>query len=148
IVKQGHHHNVASVQASEEVLAQALQRVAIPKRFSLPMREIWQLQPRFELRKSSQARRLLTHPRFRAAYDFLLLRADESPELAQLGGWWTQAQTVGHDALATQLGTLAPTQADAADAEAVVDTADAPKKRPRRRRRRTDVSAGAPPTAE
>ncbi|MGH8539678.1 MAG: polynucleotide adenylyltransferase PcnB [Stenotrophobium sp.] len=93
IVKQGHHHNVASVQASEEVLAQALQRVAIPKRFSLPMREIWQLQPRFELRKSSQARRLLTHPRFRAAYDFLLLRAQAGEAPQELADWWTQAQT-------------------------------------------------------
>ncbi|MGH8462218.1 MAG: polynucleotide adenylyltransferase PcnB [Stenotrophobium sp.] len=93
IARQGHHYNVASVQASEEILAHAIERVAIPKRFSLPMREIWQLQPRFEMRKGGQARRLLTHPRFRAAYDFLLLRAQAGEAPQELADWWTQAQT-------------------------------------------------------
>ncbi|MGH8506580.1 MAG: polynucleotide adenylyltransferase PcnB [Stenotrophobium sp.] len=92
MVKQGHHYNVASVQASEEILSHAVQRVAIPKRCSLPMREIWQLQPRFEIRKGGQARRLLTHPRFRAAYDFLLLRAQAGEAPQELADWWTKAQ--------------------------------------------------------
>lgn len=92
IIKQGHHYNIASVQASEEILAHAVQRVAIPKRYSLPMREIWQLQPRFEMRKGGQARRLLTHPRFRAAYDFLLLRAQAGEAPQELADWWTKAQ--------------------------------------------------------
>ena len=73
--REGQHANVAIVQASEKVLAQAMHHVMIPKRFSLPMREIWVLQPRFEARQGGRAKRLLTHPRFRAAYDFLLLRA-------------------------------------------------------------------------
>ena len=50
-------------------------RVAIPKRFTLPMREIVALQPRFERREGRRALRLLDHPRFRAAYDFMVLRA-------------------------------------------------------------------------
>ncbi|HEX4871381.1 MAG TPA: polynucleotide adenylyltransferase PcnB [Nevskiaceae bacterium] len=91
---QGHPPLVALNQASEEVIAQAISRVAIPKRFSLPMREIWQMQPRFEeLRSGARARRLLTHPRFRAAYDFLLMRAVADPDLQPLASWWTQAQS-------------------------------------------------------
>src|SRR3546814_8569828 len=54
--------------------------------------EIWALQPRFDMRRGGRAQRLLTHPRFRAAYDFIVLRA-QSGELAQeLADWWTQAQ--------------------------------------------------------
>ena len=59
----------------------------MPKRFSFPMREIWLLQPRLERRRGKAPYRLLEHPRFRAAYDFLLLRSEagEAPkELARL----------------------------------------------------------------
>ena len=92
VEKEGHHINTAIAQAGEEVLARAVMRVAIPKRYSLPMREIWQLQPRFDMRQGSRAKRLMTHPRFRAAYDFLLLRAacGEAPQ--ELADWWTEAQ--------------------------------------------------------
>ncbi|MDD3762048.1 MAG: polynucleotide adenylyltransferase PcnB [Nevskiales bacterium] len=92
IEREGHHANVAYAQASEQVLARAMQHVMIPKRFSLPMREIWQLQPRFEMRRGGRAKRLLTHPRFRAAYDFLLLRAAAGEVSKELADWWTQAQ--------------------------------------------------------
>lgn len=90
---QGTHPNVAIVQAGEEVLAQTLMRVAIPKRYSFPMREIWQLQPRFDMRRGGRSQRLLTHPRFRAAYDFLLLRAQCDQVPAEQAEWWTQAQS-------------------------------------------------------
>jgi poly(A) polymerase len=120
--RQGLHTNIASVQACEEVLAQALTRVAIPKRFSLPMREIWQLQPRFEMRKGGRARRLLTHPRFRAAYDFLLLRAQAGEAPQELADWWTQAQTGAE---------LPPVREEAADLDA---DGEGPAKRKRRRR--------------
>jgi poly(A) polymerase len=76
----------------EQVTARQQARVAIPKRFTLPLREIVGLQPRFERREGRRALRLLDHPRFRAAYDFLLLRAaagEADPELAQ---WWTDIQ--------------------------------------------------------
>ncbi|HVT35389.1 MAG TPA: polynucleotide adenylyltransferase PcnB [Nevskiaceae bacterium] len=89
---EAHHVNAAIAQAGEEVLGRAVMRVAIPKRFSLPMREIWQLQPRFEQRQGGRARRLLAHPRFRAAYDFLLLRARCGEVPQELADWWTQAQ--------------------------------------------------------
>jgi poly(A) polymerase len=78
----------------ERVTARQQARVAVPKRFTLPLREIVGLQPRFELRSGRRALRLLDHPRFRAAYDFLLLRAaagETAPDLAQ---WWTEIQTL------------------------------------------------------
>ena len=132
IVKQGHHANVASVQACEEVLAQALTRVAIPKRFSLPMREIWQLQPRFEMRKGGRARRLLTHPRFRAAYDFLLLRAQAGEAPQELADWWTQAQTGAE---------LPPVREETPQAGGEDGAAPAPRKRRRRGGRRNKKPA-------
>lgn len=77
--------------AAEEVIAEQLQTVAIPKRFSIPMREVWQLQPRFERRNARRAARLIAHPRFRAAYDFLLLRAEAGDAPADLAEWWKAA---------------------------------------------------------
>ena len=84
-------------QAGEEIIARTIACVAIPKRFSLPMRDIWDLQPRFEQTTSNRARRLMTHPKFRAAYDFLLVRAESSDDAAlkELAHWWTEAQKDG-----------------------------------------------------
>jgi poly(A) polymerase len=91
--KQGHAPPVAQAQAAEEVVAHQQLRIAIPKRFSMPMREIWFLQPRFENRSGGRAKRLLSHPRFRAAYDFLVLRGQAGePGAAELAHWWAQAQ--------------------------------------------------------
>jgi poly(A) polymerase len=73
---------------------QAQTNVAIPKRFSLGVREMFALQPRLEHPRGRRALRALEHPRFRAAYDLLLLRAQHglaSPEMAQ---WWTRIQEV------------------------------------------------------
>ncbi len=83
--------------ASDKVIGRQLQRIALPKRFSLPLRELIMLQTRFERRSGRRALRLLEHPRFRAAYDFLLLRAESGevdPELAQ---WWTDLQDASDD---------------------------------------------------
>lgn len=82
----------ALAQAASEVCTRQQQRVAIPKRFSLPMREIWALQPRFEQRQGRRPARLLTHPRFRAAYDFLVLRAESGEVEQELADWWTRFQ--------------------------------------------------------
>jgi poly(A) polymerase len=78
--------------AAGEVLSQQARRVSIPKRFGLPMREIWQLQPRFEQRGGKRPVRLMEHPRFRAAYDFLVLRARSGEVDAELAEWWTRFQ--------------------------------------------------------
>ncbi|NKF23284.1 polynucleotide adenylyltransferase PcnB [Solimonas marina] len=130
--------NVAIAQASDEVLAQALKYIMIPKRFSVPMREIWALQPRFEMRRGGRAQRLLTHPRFRAAYDFLLLRAHSGEVAQELADWWTEAQQ------GEGLPPLKPTRPDEAEP-------GAPRKRRRRRggrgRRRPGGDQPSPPGA-
>lgn len=84
--------NEAMYLASGEVSVRQQPLVAIPKRFGLPMREIWALQPRLEQRQGKRPHRLLTHPRFRAAYDFLLLRAEAGEVETELGEWWTRFQ--------------------------------------------------------
>ena len=78
--------------AMSQVITEQNKVITIPKRFTQVMREIWLMQYRFPKRLGGRAFHLLEHPRFRAAYDFLALRAlagDESMELAQ---WWTQFQ--------------------------------------------------------
>ncbi len=64
----------------------------VPQRFSATMREIWVLQPQFEFRRGARPFRLLAQPRFRAAYDFLLLRAATGEVPADWADWWTGFQ--------------------------------------------------------
>jgi poly(A) polymerase len=78
--------------AAGDVLQNQNAVVAIPKRFSVVMRDIWELQFRLGKRKGNQAERLLEHRRFRAAYDFLLLREQSGEIEPGLGEWWTQYQ--------------------------------------------------------
>jgi poly(A) polymerase len=78
--------------ACDRVIGRQLKRIAVPKRFSLPMRELIMLQTRFERRSGRRALRLLDHPRFRAAYDFLLLRAEAGEVPQELADWWTDIQ--------------------------------------------------------
>jgi poly(A) polymerase len=82
----------AMLLAGDEISARQQGRVAIPKRFSLPMREIWSLQSRFEQRDGKRPQRLVIHPRFRAAYDFLVLRAQAGEVDPELADWWTRFQ--------------------------------------------------------
>ncbi len=82
----------AMQQAASEVLAEQVKMVAIPKRFSLQMRDIWCMQHRFEFRQGKRPHRLLTHPRFRAGYDFMLLRAESGEAEPELAKWWTDFQ--------------------------------------------------------
>ncbi|HPE79989.1 MAG: polynucleotide adenylyltransferase PcnB [Sedimenticolaceae bacterium] len=78
--------------AGGEVVARQVQRIALPRRFSTPMQEIWGLQSRFLQTRGKRPQRLLTHPRFRAAYDFLLLRAQSGEADPELASWWTAFQ--------------------------------------------------------
>lgn len=87
----------ATHDAGQEVLLDQLQHIAIPRRFSMPMREIWDLQVRLQHRKGRRAEALLEHKRFRAAYDFLLLREATGEELDGLGAWWTAFQQANPD---------------------------------------------------
>ncbi|WP_240539514.1 MULTISPECIES: polynucleotide adenylyltransferase PcnB [Pseudoalteromonas] len=81
----------AFAQAINKVLSENAQHIAVPKRFTLGARDIWHIQQRLDKRAGQRAYRLTQQPRFKAAYDFLLLRVDagetEHTELAQ---WWTQ----------------------------------------------------------
>ncbi len=89
---QGVHPVEAIQNAASEVLSEQSRKVSIPKRFSYPMRDIWTLQPRFLQRQGKRPQRFLTHPKFRAAYDFLLLRADSGEADKELADWWTRFQ--------------------------------------------------------
>ncbi|MGB8634157.1 MAG: polynucleotide adenylyltransferase PcnB [Rhodanobacteraceae bacterium] len=99
----GENVALAWQEASAAVIREQSQRVAIPRRFVYAMEEIWALQLRFDDRRKKRVMRLLEHPRFRAAYDFLLMRSGESPEIAEAGEWWTKAQELPRDALVSEL---------------------------------------------
>ena len=90
---EGLHPSEALRRASFEVVEEQVKRVALPRRFSTPMIEIFQMQPRFTQRQGKRPQRLMTHPRFRAAYDFLVLRAQAGEAEMELADWWTQLQT-------------------------------------------------------
>jgi len=94
--------------AAEQVLREQLHSVALPKRFSFPMREIWAMQAKFNRRSGKQALRLLEHKRFRAAYDFLLLRAETSEESPELADWWTRFQAVDAAGRAEMMQSVPP----------------------------------------
>ena len=83
--------------AMDAVLAAQAQQLAIPRRFEATMKEIWSLQPRFEQRAGARPARLLEQPRFRAAYDFLLLRAAAGEVPQALADWWTRFQDASLD---------------------------------------------------
>jgi len=79
-------------EASHIAIMEQLKRTSIPKRFSIPMREIWEMQLRLNKRQTKRALNLMYHPRFRAGYDFLLLREQVGESLDGLGAWWTKFQ--------------------------------------------------------
>ena len=79
--------------ACNEVLEMHCRHSSLPRRFSTPAREIWQLQLRLPKTSGRRAFRLIEHPKFRAAYDFLLVRAQiEGGDLKPLADWWTNFQ--------------------------------------------------------
>jgi len=79
-------------EAASIALAELTRRIALPKRFSLPLREMVEMQERLLRRSLPHADILLTEPRFRAAYDLLLLREQAGEETGGLGAWWTDYQ--------------------------------------------------------
>lgn len=83
---------MAMQKAGGMAVARQIQRIAIPRRFSQPMREIWELQLRLSGRSGNRAAHLISLPRFRAAYDFVLLREQAGEDLGGLGHWWTRYQ--------------------------------------------------------
>ncbi len=83
--------------AGDAVVSRQVQRVAVPKRFTLQSREIWTLQERLLRRNGKRAWAMVENPRFRAAYDFLLLRAQSGEEVAELAQWWSDFQSADEE---------------------------------------------------
>ncbi|UYM18749.1 polynucleotide adenylyltransferase PcnB [Endozoicomonas euniceicola] len=82
----------AMQQAAMIALDNQCAHTAIPKRFTMTIRDIWDMQYRLERRQPKQVDGLLAHPKFRAAYDFLVLREESGEQLNHAGQWWTEIQ--------------------------------------------------------
>ncbi len=92
LMEQGESEYNAVMRAAEEVISIQAQSTAIPRRFSAVSRQIWIMQTRFKRTRGKRWKRALYEQRFRAAYDFLLLRATDDPSLLPLCEFWTKAQ--------------------------------------------------------
>lgn len=95
MVSDGMNWHEANQFAGQWVIQQQANATSVPRRFSTPMREMWNLQSRLERRAGKRAFRLLDHPRFRAAYDFLVLRSEIGEVEKGLADWWTAFQEAG-----------------------------------------------------
>jgi poly(A) polymerase len=91
-IQQGASESMAYQEAASQVIAKQQKSTAFPKRVGFSMREVWNMQSRFQRRTGVRPFRLLAHPRFRAAYDFLLLRAETGGADMELAEWWTRFQ--------------------------------------------------------
>ncbi len=127
-IAEGVNELLAYQDASTEVVERQAHQTAFPRSVGQPMREIWGLQPRFARLTGHRPYRLLTHPRFRAAYDFLILRAESGEADPVLADWWTRFQA-----------------AEEAERKAMLREADrapgAAKRRRRRGRHRTTAAS-------
>ncbi|HEV7986379.1 MAG TPA: polynucleotide adenylyltransferase PcnB [Steroidobacteraceae bacterium] len=153
------HELGAIAEACDRTLRAASTRVTIPRRVALGVREMYALQPRLEQPRGKRALRLLEQPRFRSAFDLLMLRAQLGLAPAAIATWWTQLQEADPerrlamvDSLARPRGAkpagqqpVAPLTAGTGAAGSAGDPAaspqgdsatDAPRRAPRRRRRR------------
>jgi poly(A) polymerase len=121
-------HELATIlEACDRAARQVQARITLPKRFSLGMREMFALQPRLEHPRGRRALRVIEHPRFRAAYDLLLLRAEFGLASSEIAQWWTRVQEVSADERARM--------ADALNGQSQ-RAEGAPRRGGRRRRRR------------
>ena len=102
------HEKMSDVQAlviaAGEMSAAQNLRIAVPKRFSFPMREILQMQPRFDNRRGKRAQSLMAHRRFRAAYDLQLLRIILGEVEQSSADWWTEIQELPENKALLQSG--------------------------------------------
>jgi poly(A) polymerase len=92
-MEQGDDESFAYQNAASEVLSEQVKSLSIPRRITQSMREVWLLQLRLNKCIGVRPFRLLAHPRFRAAYDFLLLRAETGGAEMELAQWWTTFQS-------------------------------------------------------
>jgi poly(A) polymerase len=126
--------------AADEIVDEQQRHVAIPRRITTPMKEMMVMQLRLQKTRGRRVLGMLGHPRFRAAYDLLVLRArigDADPELA---AFWTGLQGMDEESRTAAVG-AGGRGARAADSEASGQGATAagtdgePVAKPRRRRR-------------
>jgi poly(A) polymerase len=118
----------AAAAAASAALAMEHEIITIPRRFSQFVRDVWHLQPRLEALRPKSARLALEHPRFRAGYDFLVLRAATGEPVEEAAAWWTSLQTLGQEGRAEAIEAL----------NAGVD----PARKKRRKRKRKTRGAG------
>ncbi|MCP3673376.1 MAG: polynucleotide adenylyltransferase PcnB [Gammaproteobacteria bacterium] len=104
----GLHAAEAMLKAQATVLGIQTKSIAIPKRFTQVIREIWSMQHRLDTRRGKNLASILTHPRFRASYDFMLLRAGIGEVNSSLADWWTQIQKVDTEHQVKMIKDVAP----------------------------------------
>ena len=114
--------------AMDDVLDTQCAKLAITRKLTATMREVWAMQPRFEQRSGQRAYRLFEAPRFRMAYDFLALRAASGEVPAELEAWWRAFQS-----------------ADPETRKAMLLPETGPRKRRRRRRKKRPAEAASQP---
>lgn len=125
---EGEHNVPALAKAADSVLDEQTEKLAIQRRFSSDMREIWFMQPRFERRMGKTIYRMIEQPRFRASCDFLQLRAAAGEFDSVLAQWWMDLANGDDATRADMIEALAHLPRDPAEASA-------PRKRRRRPRR-------------
>jgi len=114
----------ALFKAMDHVIHVQAEKLSIPRRFGTDMKDIWAMQPRFLGRSGRRPYSVLAHPRFRAGYDFLVLRCDSGEVDAEVAEWWENFQHADEE---TRKQMLLPDHT------------------PRRRRRRRKPGGGHPP---
>jgi poly(A) polymerase len=135
---EGVHAAEAQRRAADRTTVHQLDTIALPRRFSMPMQEIWLLQTRFPLRQRKRVMRTLAHPRFRAAFDFLVLRQSASDGHGEDVAFWREAQDDPDNAIAAHPDERPGDPDDATAGEG----APASSRRRRRRRRGGPATAG------
>lgn len=91
-VDNGQSEAVASQEAAKELIQLQIRQIAFPRRVGLSIKEVWQMQTRFKNRRGDRPFKLLSHPRFRAAFDFLVLRAATGEAEQEIADWWATFQ--------------------------------------------------------
>ena len=97
--------------AMDNVLDMQAEKLAITRRVAGDIKDIWALQPRFEQRSGKRPYGVLEQPRFKAGYDFLLLRAESGEVPSELGQWWATFMNCDGDARAAMLLPVKPDEA-------------------------------------
>jgi len=131
LMASGERPLAALHQAMDDVLDTQRKTLAIPRRFDGSIKELWLAQPRFLFQSKAKAYRLLTHPRFRACYDFFALRAEAGDADIDIAHWWEKFQF-----------------ADENTREEMLLPDNEPKKKRRRRKKTTIDGAAEMPTSD